>query len=86
MSIRKMEIEDLRKVVELEHTLFLSPWNEEDFSHELKENPMAGYYVLEKENEIICYICLWFLSNYNYCDRSKISRTRICESINGIYT
>ena len=52
MSIRKMEIEDLRKVVELEHTLFLSPWNEEDFSHELEENPMAGYYVLEKENEI----------------------------------
>ena len=39
MSIRKMEIEDLRKVVELEHALFLSPWNEEDFSHELKENP-----------------------------------------------
>ena len=34
MSIRKMEIEDLRKVVELEHTLFLSPWNEEDFSNE----------------------------------------------------
>ena len=52
MSIRKMELEDLRKVVELEHALFLSPWSEEDFSHELKENPMAGYYVLEKENEI----------------------------------
>ena len=46
MSIRKMELEDLRKVVELEHALFLSPWSEEDFSHELKENPMAGYYVL----------------------------------------
>lgn len=33
MSIRKMELEDLRKVVELEHALFLSPWSEEDFSH-----------------------------------------------------
>ena len=51
MSIRKMELEDLRKVVELEHALFLSPWSEEDFSHELKENPMAGYYVSEKERK-----------------------------------
>ena len=51
MSIRKMELEDLRKVVELEHALFLSPWSEEDFSHELKEN------------EIIGYIGLWFLGD-----------------------
>lgn len=35
MSIRKMEIEDLRKVVELEHALFYL-LEEEDFSHELK--------------------------------------------------
>lgn len=63
MSIRKMEIEDLKKVVELEKALFLSPWNEEDFSHELKENPMAGYYVFEKDNVIIGYIGLWFLGD-----------------------
>ena len=53
MSIREMKADDLKRIVELEKDLFLSPWNEEDFIHELKENPMAGYYILEKENQII---------------------------------
>ena len=43
MSIREMKVDDLKRIVELEKDLFLSPWNEEDFIHELKENPMAGY-------------------------------------------
>ena len=63
MSIKEMKEEDLKRVVELENDLFLSPWNEEDFKHEIKENPMAGYYVLEKENQIIGYIGLWFLGD-----------------------
>ncbi len=63
MSIREMKADDLKRIVELEKDLFLSPWNEEDFIHELKENPMAGYYILEKENQIIVYIGLWFLGD-----------------------
>ena len=47
MSIREMKVDDLKRIVELEKDLFLSPWNEVDFIHELKENPMAGYYILE---------------------------------------
>lgn len=63
MSIREMKSDDLKRVVELENVLFLSPWKEEDFLHEIKENPMAGYYVFEKENAIIGYIGLWFLGD-----------------------
>ena len=63
MSIREMKVDDLKRIVELEKDLFLSPWNEEDFIHELKENPMAGYYIIEKENQIIGYIGLWFLGD-----------------------
>ena len=63
MSIREMKVDDLKRIVELEKDLFLSPWNEEDFIHELKENPMAGYYILEKENQIIVYIGLWILDD-----------------------
>ena len=55
MSIKEMKEEDLKKVVELEKDLFLSPWNEEDFKHEIKENPMAGYYVMEKEKGDSCF-------------------------------
>ena len=32
MSIKEMKEEDLKKVVELEKDLFLSPWNEEDLN------------------------------------------------------
>lgn len=63
MSIREMKIEDLKRVVELENELFLSPWNEEDFIHELKENPMSGYYIIENNQLIIGYIGLWFLGD-----------------------
>ena len=62
MSIREMKADDLKRIVELGKDLFLSPWNEEDFIHELKENPMAGYYILEKENQIIGYIGFSFNS------------------------
>ena len=63
-----------KRIVELEKDLFLSPWNEEDFIHELKENPMAGYYILEKENQIIGYIGLWFLGDQ--CQITTIATDR----------
>ena len=69
-----MKADDLKRIVELEKDLFLSPWNEEDFIHELKENPMAGYYILEKENQIIGYIGLWFLGDQ--CQITKIETDR----------
>ncbi len=74
MSIREMKVDDLKRIVELEKDLFLSPWNEEDFIHELKENPMAGYYILEKENQIIGYIGLWFLGDQ--CQFTTIATDR----------
>ena len=74
MSIREMKVDDLKRIVELEKDLFLSPWNEEDFIHELKENPMAGYYILEKENQIIGYIGLWFLGDQ--CQITTIATDR----------
>ena len=70
MSIREMKADDLKRIVELEKDLFLSPWNEEDFIHELKENPMAGYYILEKENQI----GLWFLGDQ--CQITTIATDR----------
>ena len=37
MSIREMKVDDLKRIVELEKDLFLSPWNEEDF---IQEKPL----------------------------------------------
>ena len=61
MSIREMKVDDLKRIVELEKDLFLSPWNEED-------------YILEKENQIIGYIGLWFLGDQ--CQITTIATDR----------
>ena len=53
MSIREMKVDDLKRIVELEKDLFLSPWNEEDFIHELKENPMAFIIFLKKKIKLL---------------------------------
>ena len=62
MSIREMKADDLKRIVELEKDLFLSPWNEEDFIHELKENQIIGY------------IGLWFLGDQ--CQITTIATDR----------
>ena len=80
MSIREMKVDDLKRIVELEKDLFLSPWNEEDFIHELKENPMAGYFIFLKKKQTIYPqsrnypIGLWFLGDQ--CQITTIATDR----------
>ncbi len=61
MFIRPMDIGDLKRIMELEHLLFTSVWNEEDFIYEITDNPFSFYYVLEDENRIVGYVGLWVM-------------------------
>jgi len=56
--IRKMTLEDLPQVLNLEKELFSSPWSEKNYIYELEENPYGHYVVLE-EDEIEGYLGLW---------------------------
>lgn len=62
MSIRKMTLDDLKIVANLEEKLFSSPWSENDFYLELTNNPMAEYYVIE-DKDIIGYVGLWMMGD-----------------------
>lgn len=42
----KMVVDDLPEVLILERASFTSPWTEQTFSHEIKANPRAFYFVL----------------------------------------
>lgn len=53
MSIREMKVDDLKRIVELEKDLFLSPWNEEDFIHELKETLWRVIIFLKKKIKLL---------------------------------
>lgn len=61
MLIRQMHTDDLPRIMELEHQLFTSVWNEEDFIYELCDNPFSHYYVFEDNNKIVGYAGLWIM-------------------------
>ena len=61
MFIRKMSVEDLHVVEEMERILFSSPWSYEDFLYELNENAFSHNFVVEDHNEIVGYVGLWIM-------------------------
>jgi len=58
--IRPMEIDDLKKVLEIEKQSFPLPWAYSLFFSELTRNIYARYFVLEKNNEVVGYLGLWY--------------------------
>ncbi|MCD7950273.1 MAG: ribosomal protein S18-alanine N-acetyltransferase [Erysipelotrichaceae bacterium] len=62
MSLRFMEINDLKRIMELEDQLFYPDgWNEDDFLYEINENDFSFNYVLEIDHHIIGYVGLWLI-------------------------
>lgn len=55
MIIREMSLKDLDTVVDLEKELFSDSWSYKSFLHELTNNQISHYFVLENENIIIGY-------------------------------
>lgn len=76
--LRKMKVEDLPSILEIEKELFSSPWKEEDFLFELTQNPFARYTVLLEQNEVVGYIGYWLKEPYveitNVAVRSSYQR------------
>lgn len=59
MIIRAAEEKDIPALVVLEKDGFLSPWKEEQFRYELKENPYAMILVADFNGTIIGMIDFW---------------------------
>ncbi|MBU1035722.1 ribosomal protein S18-alanine N-acetyltransferase [bacterium] len=59
--IRPMEIDDLKKVLEIEKQSFPVPWTYDLFFSELTRNRYARYFVLEKDKRIIGYLGFWLM-------------------------
>jgi len=59
IAIRSMEIDDLKKVLEIEKKSFSVPWTYNMFFSEITQNRYARYFILEKNNEVIGYLGLW---------------------------
>ncbi|MGX8833455.1 ribosomal protein S18-alanine N-acetyltransferase [Amedibacillus sp. YH-ame6] len=57
--IRKMTIEDIRAVMDIEEVCFTSRWNEEMFLYEIEENEFGSFFVCEDEGTIVGFIDFW---------------------------
>lgn len=77
MSIRLMEVKDLNEILVLEHQLFTSAWNEEDFIYEIETNPFSFNYVLEDNEEIVGYAGLWI--TYEQAQITTIGVKKECQ-------
>ena len=59
--IRKMTLQDVPAVVELDSLSFSLPWPESSFRFELTENPASRCWVAEEDGRVIGAVVAWLL-------------------------
>ena len=59
--IRKMTVEDIPAVVQLDHISFSLPWPERSFRFELTANPASRCWVAEVDGHIVGMVVGWLL-------------------------
>jgi ribosomal-protein-alanine N-acetyltransferase len=61
LLIRKMTLEDLSAVIELDQMSFSLPWPERSFRFELTDNPASRCWVAEVDGKLVGMIVVWLL-------------------------
>ena len=60
--IRAIREEDVRQIHEIEALCFAMPWSEESILHDVKENPVARWLVLDDgSGRVMAYAGIWFV-------------------------
>ena len=60
--IRAIREEDVRQIHEIETLCFAMPWSEESILHDVKENPVARWLVLDDgSGRVMAYAGMWFV-------------------------
>lgn len=59
--IRKMGIEDLDRVMEIEEESFTTPWSRDSFLLEITKNKLARYIVSEIDGLVVGYGGIWLI-------------------------
>ncbi|MDI9231380.1 ribosomal protein S18-alanine N-acetyltransferase [Staphylococcus caprae] len=79
LNIRKMNVEDVPQVFDIERESFNdSSWTIDAFYHEIEHNQFANYFVIEYDDKIIGYLGLWIV-----IDQAQITTVAIKEQFRG---
>ncbi len=60
-TIRKMTLEDVPAVIDLDHKSFSLPWPERSFRFEVTENPASHCWVAELDGKVVGMIVVWLI-------------------------
>jgi ribosomal-protein-alanine N-acetyltransferase len=61
ITIRKMTVDDVSAVVDLDQKSFSLPWPERSFRFELTDNPASRCWVAELDGKIVGMIVVWLI-------------------------
>jgi ribosomal-protein-alanine N-acetyltransferase len=61
VTIRKMAVEDISAVVDLDQKSFSLPWPERSFRFELTDNPASRCWVAELDGKVVGMIVIWLI-------------------------
>jgi [ribosomal protein S18]-alanine N-acetyltransferase len=61
LILRKMMVEDISAVVDLDHKSFSLPWPERSFRFELTDNPASRCWVAELDGKVVGMIVVWLI-------------------------
>jgi len=61
MIVRRMTLDDVSAVIELDKLSFTLPWPERSFRFELTDNPASRCWVVELDGKIVGMIVAWLL-------------------------
>lgn len=60
-QLRRLNIDDLPAVLEIERRSFHEPWSEESYRHELSTNPIARYWGVFIEEQLVGFAGYWLI-------------------------
>lgn len=63
LKIRKMTLDDIPAVIDLDQKSFSLPWPERSFRFELTDNPASRCWVAELDGNVVGMIVVWLIVN-----------------------
>lgn len=61
LTFRRLTLEDLDRIMEIEHASFTLPWSREAFTLELTQNHFAKYLVAMENGYVVGYCGMWVI-------------------------
>jgi ribosomal-protein-alanine N-acetyltransferase len=81
VAVRRMTLEDVDRIVEIENMSFHTPWTRENFQFELTENRCAVYVVGEIDGNVAGYGGMWKMVDEGHITNIAVDPKYRCRGI-----